>query len=169
MVHIRDAVLSDLPMMLEIYNHAVRNLVATFDLEELSLGQREVWFHKHGGKYPLIVAESAGIVAGYSCLSSFREKPAYGKTTEFSVYIAEGQRGKGVGTALMAEILARAAQLEYHTVISGIVGGNEASVKLHEKFGFSCIGRFQEVGFKFGEWQDVHFYQLMLEQNPPSP
>lgn len=162
MVQIRDAVLHDLPAMLAIYNHAIRNLIATFDLEEQSLEQREVWFHQHGHNYPLIVAESEGIVVGYSCLSSFRAKPAYARSTELSIYIAENQRGKGIGTALMAEILRRAEQLEYHTVISGITGGNEASVRLHENFGFVFVGKFQEVGFKFGEWQDVHFYQRML-------
>lgn len=162
MLHVREAVLHDLPAMLAIYNQAVRTLVATFDLEEHSLEQREVWFHKHGGRYPLIVAESEGEVVGYCCLSPFREKPAYGKSTELSIYIAEDQRGKGIGTVLMADILSRAEQLDYHTVISGITGGNEASVKLHEKFGFSFVGTFREVGFKFGDWQDVHFYQLML-------
>lgn len=162
MVHIRDAAISDLPMMLDIYNDAVRNLVATFDLEEQSLAQREVWFRKYGGKYPLIVAETDGAVAGYCCLSSFREKPAYGKTAELSVYIGQEHRGQGLGTVLMAEIIERAKQLDYHTIVSSIAGGNQASVTLHEKFGFFLVGKFREVGFKFGEWQDIHFYQLML-------
>ncbi|GED67818.1 N-acetyltransferase [Brevibacillus reuszeri] len=163
MIRIRDAVIDDLPAMLHIYNHAIRNLVATFDLEEQSLEQREIWFYKHGENYPLLVAESEGKIVGYSCLSTFREKPAYAQSTELSVYVADDVRGKGVGTALMAVILQRAAQLGYHTVISGIVGGNEASIALHQKFGFHFIGQFREVGFKFGEWQDVHFYQLLLE------
>ncbi|MFP3390890.1 GNAT family N-acetyltransferase [Brevibacillus sp. SIMBA_040] len=164
MIRIRDAVIDDLPAMLDIYNHAIRNLVATFDLEEQSLEQREVWFYKHGKNYPLLVAESEGAIIGYSCLSSFREKPAYAKTTELSIYVSNEAHGKGVGTALMAVILQRAVQLGFHTVISGIVGGNEASIALHKKFGFGFIGQFREVGFKFGEWQDVHFYQLLLEK-----
>jgi L-amino acid N-acyltransferase YncA len=164
MLHIRDAVLNDLPAMLEIYNDAIRNLTATFDLEEQNLAERKNWFEKFGGKYPLIVAEMNGEVVGYSSLSKFREKPAYSHSTELSVYISSIHRGRGVGSALMKEILHRAAKLSYHTVIGGIVGGNEVSVKLHEKFGFEYVGCFKEVGFKFGEWQDVHFYQLIFPQ-----
>lgn len=162
MLSVRDAVLSDLPSMLDIYNDAIRNLTATFDLEEQTLDERQKWFQKYGGRYPLIVAELNGEVVGYSCLSRFREKPAYSDTTELSVYISSNHRGQGIGNALMNEILQRAKELGYHTVIGGITGGNEASVKLHEKFGFQYVGCFKEVGFKFGEWQDVHFYQLMI-------
>jgi L-amino acid N-acyltransferase YncA len=157
MLHIRDAVLSDLPTILEIYNDAIRNLTATFDLEKQTLDERKNWFEKYGGKYPLIVAEMNGEVVGYSCLSKFREKPAYSHSSELSVYISSIHRGRGVGSALMKEILHRAANLNYHTVIGGTVGGNEVSVKLHEKFGFEYVGCFKEVGLKFGEWQDVHF------------
>jgi L-amino acid N-acyltransferase len=163
LIHIRDAVLEDLPSMLEIYNDAVRNLTATFDLEEHSLEQRKVWFEKHGGKFPLIVAILEEEVVGYCCLSSYRDKPAYARSTELSIYISNNHRGKGIGTLLMKEIIERAKQLDYHTMIGGITSGNVASVKLHEKFSFSFVGRFQEVGFKFGEWQHVDFYQLLLE------
>jgi phosphinothricin acetyltransferase len=166
MLHIRDAVLSDLPAMLEIYNDAIRNLTATFDLEEQNLDERKNWFEKYGGKYPLIVAEIDGEVVGYCCLSKFREKPAYSHSSELSVYISALHRGRGVGSTLMKEILHLAAKLNYHTVIGGLVGGNEASVKLHEKFGFEYVGCFKEVGLKFGEWQDVHFYQLMFPKIP---
>lgn len=164
MAHIRDAVLSDLPSMLAIYNDAVRNLTATFDLEEQNLDERKKWFAKHGDKYPLIVAELDGCVVGYCCLSPFRDKPAYTRSTELSVYISSNYRGHGIGSSLLAEILRRATALGYHTVIGGITGGNAVSVKLHEKFGFKCIGCFKEVGFKFGAWQDVHFYQLMIDE-----
>jgi L-amino acid N-acyltransferase len=163
MIQIREAVIDDLPAMLEIYNNAVRNLTATFDLEEQSLEQRRVWFHHHGGKLPLIVAIFDGNVVGYCCLSAYRDKPGYSRSTELSIYISENQRGKGIGTTLMKEIIKRAKNLDYHTMVGGITSGNEASVKLHEKFGFSFVGRFKEVGFKFGEWHHVEFYQLLLK------
>lgn len=162
MVHIREAVIDDLPAILEIYNYAIRNLTATFDLKEQTLEQREAWFRKYGGEYPLIVAEIAGEVAGYSSLSPYNDKAAYSRTVELSVYLSEKHQGKGLGTALMEEILHRARKLQYHTIISGITNGNEASVRLHEKFGFQFAGCIKEVGFKFGEWQDVSYYQLML-------
>jgi len=127
------------------------------------LDERKTWFKKYGSKYPLIVAELNGQVVGYSCLNPFREKAAYCLTTELSIYISKEHRGKGIGTSLMEEILKRATKIGFHVVISGITGGNQASVKLHEKFGFEFAGCLKEVGFKFGEWQDVHFYQLMIE------
>lgn len=164
MLQIRNAVLSDLPAMLEIYNDAIRNLTATFDLEEQTLDERKIWFEKYGGKYPLIVAELEGQVVGYSCLNPFREKPAYLHSAELSVYISSMHRGQGIGSALMQEILNRATQLGYHTVIGSITAGNEVSIKLHERFGFKFVGCFKEVGLKFEEWHDVHFYQLMITE-----
>ncbi|WNB90597.1 GNAT family N-acetyltransferase [Bacillus sp. NEB1478] len=162
MIQIREAVQQDLPEILEIYNYAIMNLAATFDLKEQSLEERQIWFDKFNEKYPLIVAVEENKVIGYSCLSPFRDKPAYAKTTELSIYIHWGQQGKGIGNLLMKEILQRADTLGYHTVIGGITGGNEASVHLHKKYGFEFVGCFKEVGFKFEVWQDVHFYQLLL-------
>lgn len=164
MLHIREAILDDLPSLLDIYNYAIENLTATFDIEVQTLEQRRIWFKQYGGNYPLIVAMWEGQVVGYSCLNPFRTKPAYSQTTELSIYISPKHQGLGVGSALMQEILHRARQLAYHTVIGGITGGNEVSVKLHTKFGFEYVGCFKEVGFKFGTWQDVHFYQLMIHE-----
>jgi phosphinothricin acetyltransferase len=164
MVLIRDAVIQDLPAMLDIYNYAIVNLNATFDLEEQTLDQRKVWFNKYGGSHPLIVAESAGEVAGYCSLSPFSPKEAYSKTAEVSIYISEKHQGKGMGRTLLTEILERAKQLDFHSIIAIITSGNESSVKLHEKFGFTFIGRLQEVGYKFDQWQDVDYFQLLLNR-----
>jgi phosphinothricin acetyltransferase len=151
---------------LDIYNDAIRNLTATFDLEEQTINERRIWFEKFDEKHPLVVAElENGDVVGYSCLSSFRTKPAYAYSTELSVYISSKYRGQGIGTTLMQAILYEARQLGYHTVIGGITEGNEVSVRLHEKFGFEYVGCFREVGLKFGEWQNVHFYQLLITEN----
>lgn len=160
---IRDARLEDLEEMAAIYNDAVRKLTATFDLEEKTLEERKEWFHHYGGRHPLIVAEVDGRIAGYSSLSVFREKEAYDATAELSLYIAEQYRGRGIGKALMTEILRLARVHGFHTVISGITAGNEASIRMHEQFQFEFIGNFREVGKKFGQWQDVLFYQLIVE------
>ncbi|MFS0636527.1 N-acetyltransferase family protein [Mesobacillus foraminis] len=159
---IREAKIEDLPGMLDIYNDAVRNLTATFDLEEQTLEQRTKWFHKYGGKYPLIVAEVEGEIAGYCGLSMYNEKAAYARTAEVSIYLSSRFRGKGIGGALMTEILKRAREEDFHAIIAGITEGNDVSVKLHEKFGFKLAGRITEVGFKFGEWQNVLYLQLTL-------
>ncbi|MBE3554017.1 MAG: N-acetyltransferase [Thermicanus sp.] len=162
MAILRDTHPADLPDLLRIYNWAVLHTTATFDLEEQTLEQRTAWFSKYGKNYPLIVAEEDGKVVGYSCISPFREKPAYAKTVELSVYIDKNYWGKGIGKLLVGEIITRARQLGYHTILAGITGDNETSIKLHERFGFRLVARFAEVGYKFGAWRDVLFYQLML-------
>ena len=154
---IREALIEDLPEMLEIYNEAVKKLTATFDLQPQTLEQRKSWFAQFGGKHTLLVAEIDGQVAGYCSLSKFRDKEAYAKTAELSVYLSEAFRGRGLGPVLIKEILDMAKQLQFHTIISGITTGNEVSVRIHERFGFEFIGTFKEVGFKFGEWQSVDF------------
>lgn len=162
MLQIRDALYSDLQTMMEIYNDAIRNTTFTFDVEEKTLDERKEWFQKYGDNYPLIVAESEEEVVGYCSLSRFRERAAYNTTAELSIYISEKHRGNGIGSALMKEIIKRGAKSGFHTVISGISEGNQASIKLHEKFGFRHVGHLREVGRKFGKWQDVHYYQRML-------
>ena len=159
---LRDARRSDLPGILEIYNHHVRTSTATFDLEPLTLARRQKWFWEHRSRHPLIVAERNGRVIGYASLSEFRDKPGYSRSAEDSVYVDKDFQGKGVGRLLLKEILSRAVRLGYHTIIAGIVPPNEASVRLHAGLGFEFVGNFREVGFKFSRWQDVAFYQLFL-------
>lgn len=164
MLRIRDAAVSDLPAIMEIYNEAIRNSTVTFDTEEKTLEERMGWFRQFGDRYPLIVAELDSQVVGYCGLMSFREKDAYSSTTELSIYINKNYRGNKIGSLLMKEIIERAIRLGYHTIISGISDGNEASFKLHEKFGFQRVGCLREVGYKFNHWRDVYFYQRMLSK-----
>lgn len=162
MLKIRDAVIEDIPSMMEIYNDAVRNMNVTFDLKEKTLQDREKWFQKYDQNYPLIVAEKEGQVVGYCGLNQFREREGYAYTTELTIYISRHHRGNGIGSSLMKEILHQGKERGFHTVISGISNENRPSMKLHEKFGFQLIGVLREVGYKFGKWHDVHYYQRML-------
>jgi len=164
---VRDAIKSDLPALLEIYNHAVRTSPATFDLAPQTLAQRRRWFSGHKGPHPLVVAERGGAVVGYASLSEFRDKPGYSRSAEDSVYVHPEFQGKGIGMLLLREIIARATKLGYHTIIAGIVPPNEASFRLHKRLGFERVGNFREVGFKFSRWQDVTFYQLFLPEKAP--
>lgn len=161
---IRQAVESDLPSLLAIYNYEVVNSVATFDMEPKNLEQRRVWFDEHNvGNHPLIVAEVEGRVVGYASLSSYRVKEAYAATVELSVYVDVAYRGKGVATMLMDAILEMARKDEsIHLVVSVITGENEASVKLHEKYGFSYCGTVHQVGFKHGRYLDIVTYELIV-------
>jgi L-amino acid N-acyltransferase YncA len=130
---------SDLPALLDIYNHVVKTSHATFELVTQTLLQRKKWLWEHRGRYPIIIAETRGRVVGYAIISKFRERPAYSKTGESSVYVHPDFQGKGVGTLLMKETVARARELGYHTIIAGIALPNEASVRLHEGWASSSL------------------------------
>ncbi len=163
-MNIRKAQAADLQELLDIYNYEVEHGVATLDLQLKTLEQWRQWFDAHNvGNHPLIVAERDGHVAGYASLSPYREKEAYQSTVELSVYIAPDDRRKGVATALMREILEEARRDgRTHTVVSVITAGNEASIRLHERFGFTFCGTICEVGEKFGRYLDIENYSLKV-------
>ena len=105
-----------------------------------TLEQRLKLFSNHGGRFPLIVAEFEGKIAGYCSLSSFRSGSGYATTAESSVYVHRDIRNKGIVSIMIEEILVRARQLKYHSIVACIAGGNDPSIKLHEKFGFKFSG-----------------------------
>jgi len=164
MIEVRVATGDDVPTLLAIYNHAVRTTTATFDLDEWTLAERMVWFEKFTDRYPLLVAVEAGEVVGYGCLSPFRDKPAYRNSAETSVYVHPEHQRKGIGRHLVEALVERARTIGFHTLIAGITTGNVGSVLLHEALGFQLVGTFRQVGYKFDVWQDVEFYQLMIEK-----
>ena len=161
---IRKALQKDLPAMLEIYNYEVLNSTATMDIHPKTLEERQVWFDEHNTEnHPLIVAEIDGKVVGYASLSRYREKEAYRRTVELSVYIDKEYRERGIASALMEYLIEEAKKdPEIHTIVSVITGENQASVNLHEKFGFSLCGRVHEVGKKFGRYLDIINYELIV-------
>lgn len=161
---IRKAELRDLKELLEIYNYEVKNGISTLDLEPRTMEEREKWFNMHNiMNHPLYVAELENHIAGYASLSSYRPKEAYKTTVELSIYIGADYRKKGVASALLAHILDDAKRDERtHTVVSVITAGNEASRKLHQKFGFEFCGTIKEVGMKFGEYRDIENYSLKV-------
>jgi L-amino acid N-acyltransferase len=161
-VIMRKAVENDLPALLEIYNDAVLNSTATFDTTPQTIETRTSWIRVHVGHHPLIIAELGSKTVGYSSLSAYHERPAYSKTAELSIYVHKDYRRRGIAERLMKEIISLARGLGYHALISCISIGSSASIELHRKLGFQMVGWLKEVGFKFGHWQDVAFYELLL-------
>lgn len=161
---IRPAQRRDLSAMLAIYNYEVENGTATFDIAPRVGEAGERWFAAHNiENHPLLVAEEGGEVLGYASLSPYRDFDAYRETVELSVYVAPTNRGRGVAGALMDELLRAAREdADTHTVVSVISGENAASVRLHEKFGFTCAGTLHEVGCKFGRYLDIVNYELRV-------
>ena len=99
---------------------------------------------------------------GFASYGPFRPWAAYKYTVEHSVYLAKQFRGKGVGKKLLAALIERAIHQDYHVMIGGIDSTNAASIALHEQLGFQRVATMSQVGFKFGRWLDLHFYQLLL-------
>lgn len=167
---IRPASEADLSGILAIYNEVVRTSTAVYTDEESSLDQRRAWFRdRRALGYPILVAEDgAGEVAGFSSFGDFRPWPGYRFTVEHSVYIRMDCRGQGLGTALIEPLLAEATALGKHVMIAGIDAANPASIRLHEKLGFTRVGRLHEVGTKFGRWLDLVFMQRLLTDGAPA-
>lgn len=161
MRHARD---SDLEALTEIYNHYVVHSPATFDLEPFKPDQRREWFghYREGTRHQLVVAEDGGQLLGYATSSRFRPKPAYETTVETTVYNHPDAGGRGVGSLLYAELFERLAAHDVWRAVAGIVPPNEPSVRLHLKFGFREVGRFTELGRKFGRYWDVVWYEKAL-------
>jgi phosphinothricin acetyltransferase len=162
MIKIRTATKNDIPSITQIYNDAVLNTTATFDVEPKSVSAQENWFNKHIGKYAVIVAVENDIVVGWASLSPWSDRCAYGDTADIAVYIKEGFRGKGIGKKLVEELLKKGPENGLHTAIAKICSENEVSMKLFKKSGFKHIGTMEEVGYKFGKKLDVHLMQIIF-------
>lgn len=163
---IRDATERDIPDMREIYNHYVANSTVTFDEDPLTLKElRRKFADAQRLGYPWLVAESpSGQVLGYAYVLPWKPKAAYRFTVENSIYLSAAATGKGLGRALMAELLPRAKAAGVKEVVAVIADkGAEASIKLHRDFGFTEIGHLGKVGFKFGRWLGTYLLQKSLK------
>jgi L-amino acid N-acyltransferase len=146
-----------------IYNVEVAESTVTFDLVPRSLAEQLVWIDEHSGGHPAIVAvDDDGEVGGFASLTPYRPRPAYAPTVEDSVYVRRDLRGHGVGRLLLGDLVDRARDHGFHSVIARIVGDHDASIALHSACGFEPVGREREVGRKFNRWLDVVLMQNML-------
>ncbi|GAB0116102.1 N-acetyltransferase family protein [Acidisoma sp. 7E03] len=167
---IRPAREDDLPAILLIYNEVIRTSTAVYTEEAATLESRLAWFRdRHVLGYPVLVAEDdAGGIAGFSSFGDFRPWPGYRYTVEHSVYLREDCRGRGLGAALITPLFDEARRLGKHVMVAGIDAANPASLRLHDKLGFTRVGRMNEVGTKFGRWLDLVFMQRILSGGLPA-
>ena len=155
---------SDLPALLDIYNHYVRTTPITFDIEPQTLAQRQSWFDTFAptGKYQCFVAVEEGQAIGWACSSRFKERAAYATSVEMSVYLAPSAHGKGMGRRLYQTVIDALQGEDIHRLYGGITHPNDASVGLHLAMGFRHVGTQTEVGRKFGKYWDVGLYERPL-------
>ncbi|WP_406477163.1 GNAT family N-acetyltransferase [Streptomyces platensis] len=183
---------ADLPALTDLYNHFIRETSITFDLEPFTPDQRRPWLlsHPQDGPHRLLVAQEAtertnnphngpahdpsagsaaagpghpaGALLGYATSSAFRPKAAYAPSVEVTVYCVPHATGRGIGTLLYKALFEALAEEDVHRAYAGIAQPNEASHRLHTRFGFRHIGTFTEVGRKFDRYWDVAWYQKDL-------
>jgi L-amino acid N-acyltransferase YncA len=163
---IRDAVPADLPHIREIYNHYVLNSTVTFDEVPMSLKELRAKF-AHATKLgmPYIVAESPRKqILGFAYVYPWKEKAAYRFTVENSIYLGPASTQKGLGKALLGELIDRSKASGIKEIIAVIADkGAEASIQLHKNFGFTEIGHMGKVGFKFDRWLGTILMQKSLK------
>lgn len=150
--------------ILDILNDAIAHTTALYDYAPRQPESMAAWFaHKRHAGYPVLGAvDSSGALLGFATYGAFRDWPAYKYSVEHSVYVHRDHRGAGVGRALMQRLIEHATEQDYHLMIGGVDAGNAGSVALHERLGFRHAGTIRQVGFKFGRWLDLAFYQLTL-------
>jgi len=160
---IRDATLNDAAKVVEIYNHYISESVVTFEQEIISADIMQERISKVlDSKLPWLVAEQDSNIIGYCYATPWKERSAYRFSVEVTVYLNSEVKGKGWGSRLYKALFERLKQNEIHAVMGGITLPNDASVKLHEKFGMSKVAHFKQVGYKFDQWLDVGYWQKIL-------
>ncbi|WP_405992723.1 GNAT family N-acetyltransferase [Streptomyces sp. NBC_00986] len=169
-VQVRPGVESDLDALTDIYNHYVRETPITFDTVPFTPEERRSWLlsHPEDGPYRLKVAVDGTFqgnsqrILGYATSSPYRAKPAYSTSVEVTIYLAPDAGGRGIGTLLYKALFEALADEDVHRAYAGIAQPNEASTRLHERFGFRYVGTYREVGRKFGRYWDVAWHEKDL-------
>jgi len=154
---------SDIPAITAIYRHYVENSAITFDTEapgEDAIAEKYAGLKRLG--HPLIVAEREGKVLGYAYASFYRPRAAYRFTAEDSIYLDPEETGKGLGKLLLSELLLQSKAFGFRQMLAVITADTANSIRLHEQFGFSRVGYYTGVGYKFDRWHDIVHLQKTL-------
>lgn len=156
--------------ILDIFNDAILTSTALYDYQPRTLASMDDWFaNKLKGNFPILGLENAaGQLIAFGSYGTFRSFPAYKYTVEHSVYVHRDHRKQGLGLQIMQALIEAAQQNDLHAMIGAIDASNDVSRALHQRLGFQHVGTLPQVGFKFGRWLDLAFYQLLLS-GPQKP
>jgi len=162
-LHVRPATAADSETIARIYSHYILHTTISFEEQPVSgaeMGERmaDVW----SSSLPWLVAVHAGQVVAYACAGKWKERIGYRYSVETSVYVDQAFTGRRIGTQLYQALLPLLRDRAIHAVIGGIALPNAASVAMHERLGFRKVAHFKEVGYKFGQWIDVGYWQTSL-------
>ncbi|MCE3225681.1 MAG: phosphinothricin acetyltransferase [Bacteroidetes bacterium] len=159
---VRPATPNDASQIADIYNYYILNTTVTFEEQIVSAEMMQGRIEEVMAKFPWLVYERDGKVLGYAYVTPWKPRVAYRQTVEISVYLQDGQSGKGIASALYSELLSRLKELGLHAIIGGVALPNDGSIALHKKFGFEQVAHFKETGFKFGKWVDVVYWEKII-------
>jgi len=161
-IMIREGVITDAKAICDIYNPYIMNTTISFETKPVS---EEAMRERISTNLPLpwLVYEENDKISGYAYACRWRVRSAYRFSVESAVYIDAAHTGRGLGTALYTELIQRLKSMHIHIVIGGVALPNPASIALHEKLGFKKVAHFREVGFKFKQWIDVGYWELVLD------
>ena len=160
---IRTAEPADAALIAGIYNHYVKTSIVTFEEDPVTTQEitRRI-ADVRAASLPWLIAEEANTITGYAYATRWRTRSAYRFSAEITAYVSPENGGRGIGSKLYSQVLPLLRTQYIHTLIGVIALPNEASVALHEKFGFRKVAHFEQVGFKFNRWIDVGYWQLLL-------
>jgi phosphinothricin acetyltransferase len=158
---VRKVKLQDAVQIAEIYNFYIQSTHHTFETEPIDSVEIKKRVGETIENYPFFVCEESSEIFGYAYAAPYKSRSAYKSSAEVSVYVKNNLRQKGVGRMLYEKLFEELLQTDVHAIIAGIALPNNASIKLHEKFGFEKIAHFREVGFKLDKWIDVGYWELI--------
>lgn len=164
---IRNAALSDLPVILDIYRPYILETAITFEYDVPTLAEFETRFRTTTDKYPWLVWEEDGEILGYAYAGPFHSRAAYQWDADLSIYLRQDCRGKGIGKALYTELEYRLRELGYHVLYGIVTSANAASCRFHEALGYHPIAVFENTGVKFGRWYGITWYEKRIREGIP--
>jgi len=162
---VRDAAATDATAILAIYGPIVEHTAISFEEVPPTTQEMQQRIAATSRTHPYLVADIDGQVIGFAYASEHRSRAAYRWSADVTVYVAENARRSGVGRHLYAELLNQLSVRKFHAAFAGIALPNPGSVGIHEAMGFTHLGTYKEVGFKFGRWHDVGWWQRLLPQS----
>lgn len=150
--------------ILAILNDAICHSTALYDYQPRTMADMQTWFEvKAQHHYPVIgLVDDHNTLLGFATYGTFRAFAAYKYTVEHSLYVHKDYRGQGLGKVLLAELVKHATAQNKHCLVAGIDAANTVSIALHQQAGFTYCGTIKQAGYKFAQWLDLDFYQLLL-------
>jgi L-amino acid N-acyltransferase YncA len=165
-LEIRDATEADLPAIRDLYNALIATTTVAWRDDPTTLAeQADALALRTSAGHPTLVADEGGEVIGYTCCTTFRSDrfPGYRHTAELTVHVQGDRHGAGVGSQLITALVERSRAIGLHVLVAAVDADNDASIRFHERLGFTEVARMPEVGRKFDRWLTLVLLQRIID------